>query len=102
MGRVPLVEAETLLVSAMLPRRQLTTEYTETQWWCPSKGSSAAAMRADMKARVEMHIVFEVLGGSLPFGFMSKLQVSLVALHEQAAGVSSTVRVCRGGANLFF
>ena len=101
MGRVPSAEAETLLVSAMLPRRQLPTEYTETQWWCPSKASGAAAVRADMTAQAEMRIVYEVLGGSLPFGFMSKLQVSLVALtqsesvEEERTSASETAVVDR-------
>jgi hypothetical protein len=92
---LPLAEAEMFLVPAMLPRSGLPAEYTETQWWCPSKASGAAAMRADMTTRAEMRIVYEVLAGSLTFGFMCELQVPLVALPD-------TVRVCRGGANLCF
>jgi hypothetical protein len=77
---LPLAESETYLVPAMLPRSELPPEYTTPQWWCPSKASDAAVMRADMTARAEMRTVYEVLGGSLPFGFMSELQVSLVSL----------------------
>ena len=39
-------------------------------------------MRADMTDRAEMRIVYEVLGGSLPFGFINKLQVFLVVLAQ--------------------
>ncbi len=79
---LPLAEAETFLVPAMLPRSGLPPEYTEPQWWCPSKASGAAAMRADLTARAEMRIVYEVLAGSLTFGFMCELQVFLVALAQ--------------------
>jgi hypothetical protein len=102
---LPLAEAETFLVPAMLPRSGprsgLPPEYTDPQWWCPSKASSAAVMLADMKARAEMRIVYEVLEGSLPFGFMSKLQVSLVVLaqsesvEEERTSASETAVVDR-------
>jgi hypothetical protein len=100
---LPFAEAETFLVPAMLPRRELPPEYTTPQWWCPSKASGAAVVRADMTARAEMRIVYEVLGGSLPFGFMSELQVSLVSLahsesveEEQTAASETAVveRIC--------
>jgi hypothetical protein len=98
---LPLAEAEAFLVPAMLPRSELPPEYTDPQWWCPSKASRAAAVWADMTARAEMRIVYEVLGGSLPFGFMSKLQVSLVALaqsksvEEERTSASETAVVDR-------
>jgi len=87
----------------MLPRSELPPEYTTPQWWRPSKASGAAVMQADTTVRAEMRIVYEVLGGSLPSGCMSELQVSLVSLgqsgsvvdHQTAASEAAVVeRIC--------
>ena len=97
---LPLAE-QTYLVPAMLPRSELPPEYTTPLWWCPSKASGAAVVCADMAVRAEMRIVYEVLGGSLPFGFMSELQVSLVSLshsesvEEELTSASETAVVDR-------
>jgi hypothetical protein len=75
----------------MLPRSELPPEYTTPQWWCPSKVSGAAVIRAEMTTRAKMRIVYEVLGGSLPFGFMNELQVSLVSLtHSESVEEGQT------------
>jgi hypothetical protein len=91
------------VVPAMLPTSELPPEYTDPHWWCPSKASGAAVMQADTTVRAEMRIVYEVLGGSLPSGCMSELQVSLVSLgqsgsveEEQTAASEAAVveRIC--------
>ena len=33
--------------------------------------------KSNRKAKAEMRVVYKVLGGRLPFGFMNELQVSL-------------------------
>jgi len=62
----------------MLPKSELPTEYVTPYWWCPSKATLAAIMHVEQSVRrAEMRIMYKVLGGRLPFGFMSELQVSL-------------------------
>ena len=74
----PLAETNTFLVPAMLPNSELPAEYVTPHWWCPSKASAAAVMRVeDVSRRAEMRVMYKVLGGRLPFGFISELQVSL-------------------------
>jgi len=74
----PLAETKTYLVPAMLPKSELPTEYVTPYWWCPSKATLAAIMHVEQSVRrAEMRIMYKVLGGRLPFGFMSELQVSL-------------------------
>jgi len=74
----PLGDSNTFLVPAMLPRQALPEEYVTPHWWCPSKASAAAVMHVEHVVRpAEMRIMYKVLGGRLPFGFMSELQVRL-------------------------
>jgi len=74
----PLADKDTFLVPAMLPRRALPDEYVMPDWWRPSKAADVAVMKVEDVARpAEMRIMYKVLGGSLPFGFMSELQVRL-------------------------
>jgi len=74
----PLADTETFLVPAMLPRQQLPDEYVTPHWWRPAKASNTAIMHiSDEAHRAEMRIMYKVLGGRLPFGFMSELQVRL-------------------------
>ena len=80
----PLGDDSTFLVPAMLRRElPLPDTYVSPHWWRPLKASSAAAMHVGSTAtRAEMRVEYQVLGGRLPFSFMSELQVSL-ALREQ-------------------
>ena len=74
----PLGDSNTFLVPAMLPRHTLPDEYVSPKWWCPSKAGAAAVMHVEHVVRpAEMRIMYKVLGGRLPFGFMSELQVRL-------------------------
>jgi len=74
----PLADKDTFLVPAMLPRRALPDEYITPDWWCPSQATAVADMEVqDVVRRAEMRIMYKVLGGQLPFGFMSELQVRL-------------------------
>jgi len=74
----PLGDSNTFLVPAMLPRQALPEEYVTPHWWCPSKAGGAAVMHVEHVARpAEMRIMYKVLGGRLPLGFMSELQVRL-------------------------
>jgi hypothetical protein len=58
-----LAEAETFLVPAVLPRSELPPEYTEPQWWCPSKASGAAVMRVDHSARRAVSLAIGAFAG---------------------------------------
>ena len=74
----PLADADTFLVPAMLPQRELPREYVMPHWWCPSKASGAAAVHVqDPARRAEMRIEYTAQGCSLPFGFFNELQVRL-------------------------
>ena len=74
----PLADTKTFLVPAMLPRQKLPEEYVTPDWWRPSKAGAAAVMHVEHVARpAEMRIMYKVLGGRLPFGFFSELQVRL-------------------------
>jgi len=74
----PLADKNTFLVPAMLPRRALPDEYVMPDWWRPSKAAAVAVMQVDDVARrAEMRIMYKVLAGRLPFGFISELQVCL-------------------------
>ena len=77
----PLADTETYLVPAMLPRKALPDEYITPECWCPSKASTAAIVSATQRPAV-MRVMYQVLGGSVPFGFMSELQVLLSALQH--------------------
>jgi len=76
---------ERYVVPAMLPNKALPPEYVTPEWWCPEKAVDAADMVDDSESSetvketfaAEMRVVYEVLGGRLPFSFMSELQVSL-------------------------
>jgi len=72
------LDTDTFLVPAMLPRRALPDEYVMPDWWRPSKAAAVAVMHVENVVRpAEMRIMYKVLGGHLPFGFMSELQVRL-------------------------
>ena len=74
----PLGDKDTFLVPAMLPRQALPEEYVTPHWWCPSKAGGAAVMHVEhVVGPAEMRVMYKVLGGRLPFGFMSELQVRL-------------------------
>ena len=73
----PITDTDTFLVPAMLPRGDaLPKEYITPVWWRPAKASVAAVMQESSR-KAEMRVVYKVLGGRLPFGFMTELQVSL-------------------------
>ena len=47
-------------------------------WWCPSTASATAIMHVeDVACPAKMRIMYQMLGGRLPFGFTSELQVCL-------------------------
>jgi len=74
----PLTDKDTFLVPAMLPQCALPDEYVTPYWWRPSKAAAVAIIQVeDVAHRGEMRIMYTVLGGRLPFGFMSELQVRL-------------------------
>eukprot|EP00277_Geminigera_cryophila_P013459 CAMPEP_0179444644 /NCGR_PEP_ID=MMETSP0799-20121207/28080_1 /TAXON_ID=46947 /ORGANISM="Geminigera cryophila, Strain CCMP2564" /LENGTH=1038 /DNA_ID=CAMNT_0021231873 /DNA_START=47 /DNA_END=3165 /DNA_ORIENTATION=+ len=76
----PLANHDTFLVPAMMPQRPLPDEYVTPHWWRPSKATAAtvAIMHVeDVERRAEMCMMYKVLGGRLPLGFMSELQVRL-------------------------
>ena len=69
------------VVPAMLPNHELPDKYVTPEWWCPEKADEAAGFD-DVQAKVpglgaSIRVMYEVVGGQLPFSFMSKLQVSL-------------------------
>ena len=72
---------ERYVVPAMLPNQALPPKYITPEWWCPEQSANAADMQNDSEppetALAAMRVVYEVLGGRLPFSFMSELQVSL-------------------------
>ena len=75
---LPLADAETYVVPAMLPRSELPSEYVKPHWWCPSNVKDVAIMHLqNTTRRAEMRVMYKVRGGRLPFSFMSELQVSL-------------------------
>jgi hypothetical protein len=73
---------ERYIVPAMLPNIALPDEYVKPQWWCPSRAASAAVVRGELArdeaAQAARRVVYEMVGGRLPFSFMTELQVSLV------------------------
>ncbi len=81
------VDGEKYLVPAMLVTDKLPLEYVEPKWWSPSFASDVAEMSVDdASKRAEMRIIYEVMGGRLPFGFMSELQVSLAQAESVQEG----------------
>jgi len=64
----------------MLPNRGLPDEYVMPQWWCPTRAEESALVEpiSGETAPAAMRVMYEVVGGSLPFAFMTELQVSLV------------------------
>ena len=77
-------QGERYVVPAMLPQEALPAEYVAPHWWCPAKAIDAAGvsdehLNADASTApvAAMRVVYEVVGGRLPFSFMSELQVSL-------------------------
>ena len=64
---------------ATLPHEALPAEYVAPRWWCPAKADDASGLVDGDGATVPavMRVVYEVVGGRLPFSFMSELQVSL-------------------------
>jgi hypothetical protein len=76
-------KSQKYLVPAMLVTDKLPQQYVEPQWWCPSFVSDVAEMSVDDTSKqVEMRIIYQVLGGRLPFACMSELQVSLTQQVE--------------------
>ena len=74
---------ERFVVSAMLPNSGLPDEYVKPEWWGPARAAeSAATVRVEPAAgepsTAAMRVTYEVVGGRLPFAFMTELQVSLV------------------------
>ena len=81
----PLADKDKFLVPAMLPQCALPDEYVKPDWWRPSTVGAVAMMHVeDEVRRGEMRIMYKVLGGHLPFGFISELQVRLA--QTQNAG----------------
>jgi GTPase SAR1 family protein len=79
---------ERYIVPAMLPNRNLPDEYVMPQWWCPEKATASAAIKrvereAGNSGQAAMRVMYEVVGGRLPFAFMSELQVALVPKSKQ-------------------
>jgi hypothetical protein len=68
------VDEKKYLMPAMLVTDKLPLEVVEPKWWCPSFVSDVAEMSVDdASKRNELRIIYQVLGGRLPFGFMSEL-----------------------------
>ena len=79
----PLADKDKFLVPAMLPQCALPDEYVKPDWWRPSTVGAVAMMHVeDEVRRGEMRIMYKVLGGHLPFGFISELQVRLAQTQE--------------------
>ena len=72
-------QRERYVVPAMLPHEALPAEYVAPHWWSPAKIDVAVGVVDGDGATVPaaMRVVYEVVGGRLPFSFMSELQVSL-------------------------
>ena len=67
----------------MLPTTSLPPEFLAPDWWRPSKADAAARIEEDGAHRpAAVRVMYEVLGGQLPFGFMGELQVSLAQSDE--------------------
>jgi GTPase SAR1 family protein len=74
---------ERYVVPAMLPTGNLPPEFLEPRWWRPSRANAAARIEEDGAHRpAAVRVMYEVLGGQLPFGFMGELQVSLAQSEE--------------------
>jgi hypothetical protein len=74
--------SERFVVPAMLPNSGLPDEYVKPEWWAPARAAeSAAAVRVEPAAgessTAAMRVMYEVVGGRLPYAFMTELQVSL-------------------------
>jgi hypothetical protein len=73
---------ERYVVPAMLPNRGLLDEYVKPQWWCPTRAECAAIVRAGRASPhtppAAVRVMYEVVGGRLPFAFVTELQVPLV------------------------
>ena len=71
---------ERYVVPAMLPNKGLPDEYVIPQWWCPARAEVSALVEpaSGEKLAAAMRVMYEVVGGRLPFAFMTELQVSLV------------------------
>jgi small ubiquitin-related modifier len=107
---------ERYVVPAMLPNHELPDTYVTPEWWRPEKADGAAGF-ADAQSQASglgasMRVMYEVVGGRLPFSFMSKLQVSLAlkpskdakhyapeaAIVDRVSGsVMSDTYTCGGG-----
>jgi hypothetical protein len=79
---------ERYVVPAMLPNKNLPDEYVMPQWWCPEKATASAAIKrvereAGNSGQAAMRVMYEVVGGRLPFAFMPELQVALVVQKSQ-------------------
>jgi len=76
-------EVERYVVPAMLPTGNLAPEFLEPHWWRPSRANAADRIEEDGTQRpAAVRVMYEVLGGQLPFGFMGELQVSLAQSEE--------------------
>jgi Leucine-rich repeat (LRR) protein/uncharacterized caspase-like protein/GTPase SAR1 family protein len=76
-------EDERYVVPAMLPTRNLPPEFLEPRWWHPSRANAAARIEEDGTHRpAAVRVMYQVLGGQLPFSFMGELQVSLAQSEE--------------------
>ena len=74
---------ERYVVPAMLPTGNLPPEFLEPRWWRPSRANAAARIEEDDAHRLAaVRVMYEVVGGQLPFGFMGELQVSLAQSEE--------------------
>ena len=74
---------ERYVVPAMLPTRNLPPKFLEPRWWQPSRANAAARIEEDGAHRpAAFRIMYQVLGGQLPFSFMAELQVSLAQSEE--------------------
>jgi len=79
----PLADKDFFLVPAMLPQRALPDEYVTPDWWRPAKAANVAVMKVQgVSHRAEMRIMYKVLCGRFPFGFMSELQVRLAQIER--------------------
>ena len=74
---------ERYVVPAMLPTGNLPPEFLEPRWWRPSRANAAARIEEGGAHRpAAVRVMYEVVGGQLPFGFMGELQVSLAQSEE--------------------
>jgi len=76
-------EDERYVVPAMLPTGNLPPEFLAPRWWRPSRAKAADRIEEEGAHRpAAVRVMYEVLGGQLPFGFMGELQVSLAQSEE--------------------